>query len=502
MVSSVSWRRLGAWVLIGHFLVWWLSAAMSPGLDGFGDMHELYAWGHDPQWGTFKHPPLLAWAAGAWFAVWPTADWAFELLSALNMTLAVWLVGRFTRDVLAHDAETDRWTTWAMVGAALSLAYGHLALKLNMNSVLLPLWPLAGWAFWRAMTRPGWWPAVALGLAAAAAMLGKYYSGVLLVSMLLAALACAPGRRWLLSRWSWISLAVFALALLPHVVWVAHHGFVTLLYVEEKGGGHSFALRGLLSFVVMLFVFPVLSALVLWWSGRPWRRVPSSDGRTGALLALVAGPPLLTVVLAALVNIRLSAPWGLPLAFAWPALVLAWVRPGGPGDAPLMAARLWRALRSYWLVVVLAGVAYYVYEAERGSAKYYLPRAELAQALQAEGRPVGWVGGDWRYASALTFYLPGHPHGVPGLPGEAGPAQVHTPADWRSLPGLVVCDPTQGPECLAQAQAWVQRLDLRVETESVTVHRSGWRFPVRRDSQFDLLWVAPSASAEVAGWAP
>ncbi len=484
-------RSDSARLLLAHTTVWFLSAvALLPGLDRFADMHELYAWGMAPQWGTYKHPPLLSWLVGAWFRVFPAQDWAFHLLAVLNATLSVWLIGRFTREVLEPDPGAVRWSQWAMAGAALALSYGNLALKLNMNTVLLPLWPLVAWAWWRSVRRATAWRAVALGLAAALCLLGKYYSGVMLLCLLFASLACAPGRAWLLTPAPYISLAVFVAALLPHGLWVARHDFITLRYLNEQGGEAGFSMVMAAKFIAMALISALIAAAVLGWTGRPWRRDEQLRAWRGALIVLAAGPAAVSLALTAALDIELSSPWALPLGFAFAPLVLAWARPERPW--PELRRSIIIALCVYWaLMMAGAGVGDWR-KAQRADAGYYLAREELAQAIaQAELQPA-WVGGDWQYAAALSFYSKQHPHAIPGLPGQGG-AAVHTPAAWASQTGLIVCPVASETQthCLAQAQAWARARGLATQQTRTTVRRQGWRFPLDVPSDFDLLWVRP-----------
>src|ERR1700741_4975915 len=57
--------------------VWTLTASLA---DGAGALHhdvvEAYAWGREFQWGYYKHPPFWSWLSGAWFLVFPRANWA------------------------------------------------------------------------------------------------------------------------------------------------------------------------------------------------------------------------------------------------------------------------------------------------------------------------------------------------------------------------------------------------------------------------------------------
>ena len=43
------------------------------------DVVEVYAWGQHPAAGYYKHPPLGGLMTGAWFAIFPAADWAAHL---------------------------------------------------------------------------------------------------------------------------------------------------------------------------------------------------------------------------------------------------------------------------------------------------------------------------------------------------------------------------------------------------------------------------------------
>ncbi|MCQ8140398.1 glycosyltransferase family 39 protein, partial [Vibrio parahaemolyticus] len=76
----------------------------------------------------------------------------------------------------------------------LTPAYQFHAQRFNANAVLLAVWPLATYCFLRAFeTRAPLW-AVAAGLTAALAMLGKYYSIFLVASFALSAMI-HPSRR-------------------------------------------------------------------------------------------------------------------------------------------------------------------------------------------------------------------------------------------------------------------------------------------------------------------
>src|SRR3954462_10796214 len=172
-------------LLAAYCGLWTLYGAIAKGSqDIHFDMGEMIAWSRETDWGTPKHPPLGAWLVRAWFSVFPLADWAYYLFAMALATLALWIAWRVAARYL--DAEKQ------VLGLALLTLvpfFNFHALKFNANTVMMPLWAATTALFLRSYeTRR---PAVAAlaGLAAAAAMLGKYWSIVLLLGLGLAALA-------------------------------------------------------------------------------------------------------------------------------------------------------------------------------------------------------------------------------------------------------------------------------------------------------------------------
>src|SRR5438552_1809547 len=164
-------------------------------------MGEMVAWSRDAGIGTPKHPPLAAWLVGAWFKFFPQQDWAYYLFAMVLATFALWVAWRVSERTL--DGEKR-------VAGLLLLTFipffNFHALKYNANTVLIPLWALCTWFFVRSFeTRSALWAALA-GAAAAAAMMGKYWS-------ILPAFAAMLAKVEIVSLW-----AMSAMTLLPVVL--------------------------------------------------------------------------------------------------------------------------------------------------------------------------------------------------------------------------------------------------------------------------------------------
>jgi 4-amino-4-deoxy-L-arabinose transferase-like glycosyltransferase len=110
--------------------------------------------------------------------------------------------------------------------------YNFLALKFNANTVLTPLWAATTWWFLQSLETRSASYAILAGLAAGIAMLGKYWSGVLLVALFFAALFY-PHRKEYFSSWApWVTGAIGTLVFLPHLAWFVAHDFPTLAYAR------------------------------------------------------------------------------------------------------------------------------------------------------------------------------------------------------------------------------------------------------------------------------
>src|SRR3984893_10893473 len=178
-------ERTVAVVLLCYVAAWTLYAAIAKGSqDIHADMSEQFVLARELAWGYPKHPPLAMVVVRAWFAVFPTADWAYYLLAIANAGLALWIAWLLSARFL--DGEKR------VVGLALLTLvpfFNFHALKFNVNTVLMPLWAATTLWFLRSFETRRTLDAALAGIGAAAAMYGKYWSVFLLLGLGIAALA-------------------------------------------------------------------------------------------------------------------------------------------------------------------------------------------------------------------------------------------------------------------------------------------------------------------------
>jgi 4-amino-4-deoxy-L-arabinose transferase-like glycosyltransferase len=452
------------------------------------DMAEAWAWGKEFEFGYSKHPPLFPWVAGLWFSFMPRENWSFFLLSSINSALGLagaWMVaGRLL-------PRSSQWA--ALLLLCLTPFYGLLALKFNANTVLLPLWPWAAYVFIRAIeTRSGIYGAL-FGALAGLALLGKYYSVLLLASCFIAAVLHPSARAIFRSPAPWAAGAACSLVIAPHLLWVIENSFPTVDYALAKTRYpvvDVLARGGVAALVAVAFHLPLLGLLLVALPGfrrrfaaRVWTRARAGCNRW--LVALGTGPLALTLVACAVGNVRISDQFMIPIFFLVPTLLLV-----------LSGLRMSEGRLRPIIVAVLATSA--------ALAAAAVPIARLEAALKTEpwreptravaldatrlwhrifGRKLEIVSGETMYAQAATFYSSDAPSIFTDF--DARQAPWITP-DRMMRSGMLVMCRVESTRCLDKAAQHASVNSVHVERTYRA--RSG---AVRR---FALIFIPPAGA--------
>ena len=313
-----------------HTAVWTLYATLSNAGALHQDMIEAYAWGREFQPGYYKHPPFWAWIAGAWFEVFPRTNWAFYLLANLNAGIAilgVWqLAGLFTRG--AHRLN-------AALLIVLIPFYSIQGHQYNANFIQMSLWPWTVYFFVLSLEKQSFRDALGFGVLAAAGMLSKYYSALLLLSCFIASFYHPNWRQYYRSPLPYISVAVCALLFAPHVWWLIDNDFLPFKYAETKTAYAAAKTYGsILTFIAGCIGFSLLGALLIYLSrGGSEERAANAAAapvapRLEPFVAILALAPFVLTVLTGLAgHMRLSTNFATPIFFLVPLLLIQIMKP-------------------------------------------------------------------------------------------------------------------------------------------------------------------------------
>ena len=407
------------WILLALFVpIWTLFQviALSQACLHF-DMLEQYAWSRHPVAGYHEHPPLLAWLTAAWFAVFPVANWSFELLASINAAIALFAVDLIARRFVAGDRRL-----LVLLLLLLTPFYQFHSQLFNHNTLLLSTWPIATYCFLRAFEarRPGW--SIMAGATAALAMLAKYFSIYLIAGFVVAAL-CHPRRGdYLRSSSPWLSILAGFAALGPHLYWLAITGAEPFRYALETHTAATLSqeLKKALGYVAGGVGYVLVSVAAYFVAVRPDRRLlvaalwPRDPDRR-MLVLLLAVPLVLPLLTAPIIGVALTPLWTMSAWFLLPVVLLAPTQITVTRAATVCVALAVIIITAVALIAAPV-VAWHNFATQVRNGLLYgrVAAGELTQAWHAAvGRPLTLVVGDGSLSWPATFYSPDHPDNAP-----------------------------------------------------------------------------------------
>ncbi len=420
MSAPVPTRRsaiLRTMAFVGFFVSWAIYYAVTQSTQALhNNLTEAYVWGREFQLGYNQHPPFWAWIAGAWFLVFPRATWSFAVLSALNSAVGLWgswrLIGRFAKGPKQVAA---------IALLLLTPLYTFQAFKYNANSIFISIWPWTIYFFLRSMEKRKRIDALMFGVAMGVALLSKYFALVLAATCLLAALQHPNRRRYFTSASPYLSIAVTAAILAPHVVWLVRSGAPPLRYLNHVSHlGLATALNNIqATFFGCVANFLVVAAIVVWSAGLAAGRIAPTIRANFArpetrLLATLALAPLFLAILACLIlQSELVAAMLVGTFSLLPLLLIECLGACDIERLSRVCVLLAAALTASALIASpLAAVGMARWSTNAVNIE---PRKELAAAATEFWRektalPLLYVAGSGFYDDALAFYSEERPH--------------------------------------------------------------------------------------------
>lgn len=382
-------------------------------LDRHGDMVENYAWGMTWQWGYYKHPPLFAWITAAWFELFPKTHFFYYLLSSINAGVGLLLIWHIARRYLSSNG-----AFLAICIAVCMPPLYFLAIIYNANSAMIPLWAAIFLYYLRIIEKPTLLNGALLGLYSGLAMLTKYYSVMIIAPLLVHALMEPDLRPLLIKPVFVVALAIGAITITPHIIWLVNNDFLPLSYAASQGSYNPLALlknAAIFPIALLLYALPGYLVLLFMWRKEddaiynllgPARDLPGSQSGRALLYALIGGL-VLTYMLAFASGAYLIGLWALPLFFIAPLILALQI----PRD---IASHRWRsgfmATCLFLVISLLATPFLHRLNLSRAISNNLLPLNSIALEAQKiwqskSTSPLVYVAGTQVIANAISFYV-------------------------------------------------------------------------------------------------
>jgi len=194
------------------------------------DTIEALAWVSDIQWGYSKHPPLSAWFSGLVFAIFSNQDWAYYLLSQLFVVLSFTIVWKFSEDFFKK--QIHRLISVLLLEGI--YFYNFTSPEFNVYVCELPFWTLTVFYCWKGIKQNDYISWLLFGFFAGFGVLSHYLFFYLLMALDIFFIYMIFKKEF--NSKCLISLIVFLIVLLPHLIWLTENNFMTINYALHRTG--------------------------------------------------------------------------------------------------------------------------------------------------------------------------------------------------------------------------------------------------------------------------
>ena len=224
------------------------------------DTIEALAWGSNLDWGFNKHPPMSAFFSEIFYRIFGSQDWSYYLLSQIFIIISFYYVFKFSKELLQNDL-------LALISVLLIEGiyfYNFTTPEFNVNVCQLPFWSLTVYYSWKIYNGKNinFSDCLLVGFFAALGFLSKYLFIYLLISidLLFIYLIFIKKERKFDFKYL-ISLEIFLIVLVPHLIWLNNNDFITITYGVARTGLEQSSIIDHIKFPI-IFVLKQIGILI------------------------------------------------------------------------------------------------------------------------------------------------------------------------------------------------------------------------------------------------
>ena len=220
--------------ILSHLLIWTIVPTITNKNLPL-DVIEALAWGSNLDWGFNKHPPGSAFFPEIFFQIFGAQDWAYYFLSSLFVVISFYFVFKVADEILSSKLLS----LFSVLILEAIYFYNFTTPEFNVNVCQLPFWSLVVYFSWKIYSSKEikLSDCFCIGLFGAIGFLSKYLFVYLLASifLLFAYLIFIKKDRKFDFKY-FITLEVFVVLLVPHLVWLYGNDFITIFYGLKRTG--------------------------------------------------------------------------------------------------------------------------------------------------------------------------------------------------------------------------------------------------------------------------
>jgi len=258
-INKIKIINLFYFFLLTHLFIWTLVPSVTNNNLPL-DTIEALAWGSNLDWGFNKHPPMSAFFLEIFFTIFGPQDWVYYLMSQLFVIFSFLVVFKFSIEIFNNKL-------LAILSVLLLegiFFYNFTTPEFNVNISQLPFWALTVYFSFKIFNQRqvSTKDSILLGCFAAFGFLSKYLFIYLIISVFILffyLIFVLKDRKFNFKYL--ISIEVFFVLLVPHLVWLFNNDFVTVTYGFARTGVEQSSFIDHFKFPIIFLIKQILLIL-------------------------------------------------------------------------------------------------------------------------------------------------------------------------------------------------------------------------------------------------
>jgi len=376
------------------------------------DTIEALAWGSNLDWGFNKHPPVSAFFSEVFFKIFGPQDWSFYFLSQIFVIISFYFVFKLSEEIF-NDVKLSFISVLLLEGIYF---YNFTTPEFNVNIAQLPFWSLTVYFTWKIYKQkePKVYDLCLLGFFAAAGFLSKYLFLYLLIAidLLFFYLIFVIKDRKFQFRYL-ISLEVFLLLLIPHIIWLVNNDYITITYGLARTGAEEFNLLNhfknpILFILKQLGILIPFFVLCFFLVKKIKFRINLKDKKLLFLIFICIAPIMLMLITSIITGSKVRTMWMTPF-YLFQGLFVVYIFKN-----QINLKKIKNFLICFVSLFLFSPFLYGYISVTKDDKRTDYPGKQIAEKVQFEwdqnfDEPIGFViGNEWN-AGNLSYHLKSRP---------------------------------------------------------------------------------------------
>ena len=258
--NRINIKKLFYLFIITHLILWTLAPALTNNNLPL-DTIEALAWGSNLDWGFNKHPPASAFFLEVFFQIFGNNDFIFYFLSQLFVVIAFFIIWKLASQFF----ENKIYCFLSVLILEGIYFYNYTTPEFNVYITEIPFWALTVFYTWKSYNEDDLKNFIILGIVSAIGILSHYLFIYLLFSIDLFFIYIFFIKKEKKFNFKYIvSLEIFLIMILPHLVWLNNNDFITLTYGMHRTTLESSTLLNHIQYP-FIFILKQIGILTPFW---------------------------------------------------------------------------------------------------------------------------------------------------------------------------------------------------------------------------------------------